>query len=91
MADHPALHLAGTRSIAAAALTQSVFAYTTAAPHQGRGGDRVGRPAEAENVVPTFENPTLKTKHLPFFYPAFLTSFLGSASRALRAATAVSL
>jgi hypothetical protein len=40
----------------------------TPTSHQGPGGTRTDRAAHTENVVPTFENPSLKTHHLPLSY-----------------------
>ena len=69
LADHATLHPAGTRSSPDAPPAQSVLAFTTATSHQGPGGAGTDRAADIENVVPTFENPLLKTNHLPLSYP----------------------
>ena len=69
LADHATLHPAGTRSSADAPPTQSLLAFTTVTSHQGPGGAGTDRAADTENVVPTFGNPSLKTNHLPLFYP----------------------
>src|SRR5208283_2259693 len=39
-----------------------------ATSHQGPGGAGTDRGTDAENVVPTFENPSLKTNHLLLSY-----------------------
>ena len=69
LADHATLHPAGTRSSPDAPPAQSVLAFTTAPSPQGPGGAGKDRAADTENVVPTFENPSLKTNHLPLSYP----------------------
>ena len=60
LADHAALHPAGTRSDADAAPTQAVLTCPTAAPPQGPGAGRTNRAAKTGKVVPTFMTASLK-------------------------------
>src|SRR5208283_5106062 len=84
LADHAALHPAGTRSSPDAPPTQSVLACTTATAYQGPRGAGKDGAADTENVVPTFDNPSLKTNHLPLFYPLNCESWVRPSDRSPR-------
>ena len=78
LADHATLYPAGTRASADAPPAQSVLAFTTVTSHQGPGGPGTDGATDTENVVPTFENPSLKTNHLPLSCPLNCESSVSS-------------
>src|SRR6202167_3472749 len=69
LADHATLHPDGTRSSPDAAPAQSLLAFTTVPSHQGPEGPGTDGATDTENVVPTFEKPSLKINHLLLSYP----------------------